>query len=124
MIIGALNADYEPIIQLTVRGNDGVVIQFDAVVDTGFNGFLTLPREILSRLGCQRLGLSRATLATGTVELLDLFEVQMLWDRKLWRIEAEAVDDVPLIGMAALLGYELRIEAKEGGAVTISLLEE
>jgi predicted aspartyl protease len=38
MIIGNVNADYEPIIRLGIRGVDGQINEQPAIVDTGFNG--------------------------------------------------------------------------------------
>jgi len=38
MITGIVNADFEPIIPLSVCGSDGRIYTQDAIVDTGFNG--------------------------------------------------------------------------------------
>ncbi len=42
MIIGSVNADYEPIIVLHICGADAKVHEQTAIVDTGFNGWLSL----------------------------------------------------------------------------------
>lgn len=44
MITGAVNADYEAVIRLRVYGPIGHEQEVDAILDTGFNGFLTLCR--------------------------------------------------------------------------------
>ena len=43
MMTGVVNADLEPLLRLTVRDAGGQPHDVEAVIDTGFNGFLTLP---------------------------------------------------------------------------------
>ena len=59
MIIGSVNADFEPIIPLSVCGSDGKVYTQDAfsakrnckaTVDTGFNGWLSLSPDLIAQL--------------------------------------------------------------------------
>ncbi len=50
MIIGIVNADFEPIIPLSVCGSDGTVCAQDAIVDTGFNGWLSLSPDLIAQL--------------------------------------------------------------------------
>ena len=49
MITGVVNADREAIIRLEVRGPALQVEVVDAVIDTGFDGWLTLPLALISR---------------------------------------------------------------------------
>jgi predicted aspartyl protease len=46
MITEIVNADFEPIIALSICGSDRKVCTQDVIVDTGFNGWLSLPTEI------------------------------------------------------------------------------
>jgi hypothetical protein len=50
MITGTVNADFEPIISLSIRGSDGNIYPHNAIVDTGFNGWLSLPPEFIAQL--------------------------------------------------------------------------
>ncbi|MEY2978965.1 MAG: hypothetical protein RLZZ435_3104 [Cyanobacteriota bacterium] len=50
MITGIVNADFEPIIPLLVCGSDGKIDTQDAIVDTGFNGWLSLPPDLITQL--------------------------------------------------------------------------
>ena len=45
--------------------------------------------------------------------------VIVIWDGQLRVIEINASDTAPLVGMALLEGFELRIQAYEGGSVVI-----
>jgi predicted aspartyl protease len=42
MITGIVNRDFEAIIPLSVYDSDGKIYRQDAIVDTGFNGWLSL----------------------------------------------------------------------------------
>ena len=52
MIRGEVSADWEATIRLKVLGPSGQEEDVEAVIDTGFNGFLTLPPDLIARLGC------------------------------------------------------------------------
>ena len=45
--------------------------------------------------------------------------VIVIWDGQLRVIEINASDTAPLVGMALLEGFELRVQAYEGGSVVI-----
>jgi clan AA aspartic protease len=91
MITGAVNADYEAVIRLRVQGSTGHVHEVDAIIDTGFNGFLTLPPALVTALGLTRLSRGRALLANGSEELFDIYGVTVLWDGQQRYVEADAV---------------------------------
>ncbi len=120
MISGVVNSDLEATVRLRIRGPGGQEQEIDAVIDTGFNGFLTLSPALVRQLSLTHLGQSRALLANGQEELLDLYEVTLLWDGQ-WRTEeADAADTDALVGMSLLYRYSVYIEAVEGGQVVIA----
>ena len=122
MISGVVNGNLEATIRLLLRGPGGQEQEIDAVIDTGFNGFLTLSPALVRQLSLPHLGQSRALLADGQEELLDLYEVTLLWDGQ-WRgVETDATDTGAVVGMALLYGYSVSIEAVEGGQVVIAAL--
>lgn len=51
MIHGAVNAALEAVVPLTVQGAAGRAHEIEAVIDTGFSGFLTLPSALVAVLG-------------------------------------------------------------------------
>lgn len=122
MISGTVNASREAIIRFSVRGPDGQEQEIEAVIDTGFNGFLTLSPSIVAALGLPLLGRGRAILANGSEELFNVHEVTVIWDGQTRVVEIDAADTDALVGMSMLYGYKLQVQAIDGGTVTIEAL--
>jgi clan AA aspartic protease len=122
MIPGVVNGDLEAIIRLVVRDSGGQEQEIAAMIDTGFNGFLTLSPALIRQLGLPHIGQSRALLANGQEELLDLYEVTLLWDGQWRTVETDAADMDALVGMSLLYRYSVYVEAVEGGQVVIEAL--
>jgi clan AA aspartic protease len=96
--------------------------QIDAVVDTGFTGYLTLRPAIITALQLTWLGREQGTLADGSVDLFDVYRATVIWDGQRRRVQVEAADVDPLVGMALLERHSLNIEVVSGGAVSIKPL--
>ena len=94
----------------------------DAVIDTGFNGFLTLPTRRIASLTLTYAGSTRAVLGDGQEVSLDLFEATVLWDGQEREAAVLAAEGSALVGMALLSGYRVTLEVKGGGVVTIENL--
>jgi clan AA aspartic protease len=119
MIAGTVNSLYELIIRLSVRDSTGQEQEVDAVLDSGFTGSLTLPPSRISSLGLTWRTRSSAILANGNVEELDIYTATIIWDGAPRVILVQAIDNVPLLGMALLVGFDLRARVTIGGKVQI-----
>ncbi len=119
MMTGTVNADLEALLQLTIRDVAGQPHGVEAVVDTGFNGFLTLPPALIAALGLPWLCRQEGQLADGSVLTFDVHVATVDWNGQPRGVEVEAADAQPLLGMALLQGAELRIQVVPGGSVTI-----
>ncbi len=51
MITGVVTEDRQAIIHLIVRGPAGQEQEVEAIIDTGFDGWLSLPSSLIVRLG-------------------------------------------------------------------------
>jgi len=122
MPLGVVNAAQEATLPLTVPVPGGQTQHVEALIDTGFSGFLTLPPARIASLGLTWLGRQQGTLADGRLLILDIYETTLLWDGQVRTVETQAVDAPPLLGMGLLDGNELRIAVKNGGAVSITAL--
>jgi clan AA aspartic protease len=80
MITGVVNAYREAIIRLTIRGPEGQEQEIAGVVDTGFNGSLTLRPALIVALGLPFRRRGRALLADGSESLFDVHEASVIWD--------------------------------------------
>ena len=122
MITGVVTANREAIIRLTVSGPAGVEQQIEAVVDTGFDGWFSLPPALIALLGLQWRRRGRALLADGSECVFDIYEATVLWDGSLRRIVVDEASTAPLVDMALLHGYDLSVQVRNGGSVTIKAL--
>jgi clan AA aspartic protease len=120
MMTGTVNADLEALLPLTVRHADGRAHDVEVVIDTGFNGFLTLPPALVSVLGLQWLCRQQGQLADGSVQVFDVYVAKVDWHGQSRSVEVEAADTQPLIGMALMQGSELRVQVMPGGSVIIA----
>lgn len=122
MIDGTVTADREIVIPLELLAADRSATRIQAVVDTGFNGFLTLPLDVMTTLRAPAAGTRRAELGDGKVVELAVYVVKVRWhdeDREVLALAAEAA---PLIGMSMLWGSRVGFNANAGGAVTIEAM--
>ena len=119
MIEGAVNAASQAIVGLVLRGPSGQARAVDAVVDTGFDRFLTLPPAMVTDLDLAFAGYSRVVLADGSDVALDSYAVTVLWDGRPRRVVAYVSDAAPLVGMSLLAGYQLCVDVEDGGRVVI-----
>ena len=119
MIQGLVNVAYEAVIPLTVQGPSGERREIEAVVDTGYNGFLTLPQDLVTELGLVYRDRGRAILADGSEVFFDTYDVAVLWDSRLRITRASAANTTPLVGMALLDHHTLYVEVENGGPVVI-----
>jgi len=109
MITGVVTASCQAIIRLTVRGPEGQEQAIDAVIDTGFDGILTLPPSLIATLGLVWPRRGRALLADGSESLFDIYETIVIWDGEPRRIAVDEADIDPLVGISLLYGYELMV---------------
>lgn len=123
MIEGVVNAAYEAVITLAVQGLTEQPREIEAVIDTGFTGFLTVTPALATELGLTLEGTGRATLADGSEVTFDLYEVALLWDGQLRYVLADEADTTPLVGMRLLDGCDLSIRVGSGGPVVIRAVE-
>lgn len=122
MINGRVTVYREAVISLSVKGSEDQYREIDAVIDTGFNGFLTLPASLIQELGLVWRRRGRAMLADGSESLFDIYEATITWDGRPRRIAVDEVNSDPLIGMSLLYGYELTVQVVDGGRVVINPL--
>jgi clan AA aspartic protease len=119
MITGIVNVDFEPIIPLSICGSDGKVYTQDAIVDTGFNGWLSLPPDLIAQLNLKWKRRGRAVLGDGSECVFNVYEAILVWDGNFLTIPIDEADSEPLVGMSLMEGYQLIVQVFEGGPVEL-----
>jgi clan AA aspartic protease len=121
MIVGVVKSR-EPRIRLRIKGHHGRECEVEAVVDSGYTGWLTLPPEVIEDLDLRWRTFGRATLADGSVSYFDVYQAKVLWDKRLRSLLVDEFDATPLVGMALMQGCELKMQIRSRGKVTIRRL--
>ena len=119
MIEGSVNPAYEAIIPLRLYGANGQAFDVSAVVDTGFNEFLTLPPQLVAELELPFAYFGQAILADDTEADFDVHHVTVSWDGQPRDVEVGAMGGTPLVGMLLLDRHTLTIDVEAGGRVAI-----
>ncbi len=79
MIRGVVNERCEAVLRLRLRGPDGVELDVDAIVDTGFSSSLTLPSAVIALLGLVRESSTSAKLGDGSIRRFDIYAAEIDW---------------------------------------------
>ena len=122
MIQGNVSATDEALLDLVVFSRRGQATPIRAVIDTGFTGYLTLPPTLIRELELRRAGEVMVELANGRLVKCLVYRTLVLWDGKKFDIPVDAADTDPLVGMAIMKGYDLRMQVKPGGRVILKSL--
>ena len=104
MIAGKVTAFREATIGLIVMGPNQLRQDVEAVLDTGFNGFLTLSSSVIHGLRLPLVGNRRATLGDGSVVVLDIYLASVLWHEREREVLVVQADGGALVGMSLLYG--------------------
>jgi clan AA aspartic protease len=94
----------------------------EAVIDSGFTGTLTLPPALIATLGLPWRSVDSATLADGSSCVFQVYVGKLVWDGKVRTILVAEAEADPLVGMRLLRGYELKMQVRARGKVTIKRL--
>jgi predicted aspartyl protease len=122
MIQGIVTPNRQARIRLTVFGSGGQPHDVDALMDTGFNLFLTLPAATIASLALPFALRTQATLADGSLVQLDCHRATVDWDGQPRAVLVVCADGGPLAGMSLLYGSRVTLDVVDGGAVTIEPL--
>ena len=124
MIRGVVTADYDAIIRLVVIGSRGQRERIEAVVDTGFDGWLSLPLSMIRDLELPWFRRGRASLGDGSESLFNIYRGSLVWDGKRRKVVIDACDTTPLVGMRMLAGWELNLPVQQKSRFVIRKLQK
>ena len=119
MIEGRINHRYEPVVNITFVNPTGESRELEAVVDTGFNGFIILPADLIEELELPFLNSSQAFLADDREVNVQVHQATLAWDGVHRRVRATASGTTALVGMQMMTDHRLEMDIRIGGAVRI-----
>jgi len=105
MIKGVVTRDRQAIISLKVQGPAGQERDIEAIIDTGFDGQLSLPESLVAALALAWRRRGCALLADGSDTIFDIYKAAAVWDGQSRRISVDEAETAPLVGMGLLEGY-------------------
>lgn len=124
MITGTVNRRHEVVIRLPVLDSAAQEHEIETILDTGFTGSLTLPPSLIEHMGLSWRSRTSAILANGNVEEFDIYVATVTWDGTARPILVHAIENAPLLGMAMLVGHDLRVRVIVGGSAEIEAVSE
>ena len=119
MITGHVNRRMEAIIPIALLDSHGALWRHEVVVDTGFNGDLTLPADFIRQLGFAEPGQLLAELADGQVIMCNYYHITILWEGFRQSVEVMESETQSLLGTNLLRGRMLMMQMIDGGDVII-----
>lgn len=119
MIEGEVSDRLQAVIELKLRTPRSGVVVVPAIVDTGFNGFLTLPSSQIWRYGLIEIGSYRVELGDGSIINSTVYDAILLWRDAERLIPIESADGPSIVGMRLLEGFDLWMQIRGGGRVLI-----
>ena len=114
MLKGLVNSRGEPVVHITLLSANNRAGFFPAVIDTGFNGTLSLPELLIRRLGWRWIGHESYEIATGDVVREKVFVGRIRWLGRVQEVDVVAshAKDI-LIGTRLLADHRLLIDFRK-----------
>src|SRR5438552_3142187 len=100
MITGVVNGQLEATVQLVIHDATGQAQDVEVVVDTAYNGSLTIPPAQVTALGLAMRYQQQFRLADGSMRVIDIYEATVIWDGQSRMVEVDEIDAPPLVGTA------------------------
>ena len=120
MILGYVR-DYLPRVVITLPGLNGP-LSVELIVDTGFDGDLSMPGGPLAQLHASFSMERIIRLADGSKRRRPYYDILLDWDGEERVTEVTVLENDPLLGALLLDGFNLQIEMTTGGVVQIDRL--
>ena len=122
MMQGFVNQNCEAMMPIVVGRDNKPTQLVEALIDTGFTGFLSLPLSMIESLGLPWIFSDSVTLGDCSEVIFQMYRATVIWDGQFKVVDVAASESEPLLGMSLLYGFKLQVEAIERGTVTIEAM--
>lgn len=109
----------QPCIEVTLILPNGQQIVIEFVIDTGYEGGLTLPAKVVAALNLPFYQRVSANLADDSSRMVDVHRTTILWQGQTLNAAVLAMGQRPLLGTSLLDGNDLSIHFEDGGPVSV-----
>src|SRR5262245_21930568 len=99
MILGVVDANLQVTVRLYIEDVSGQTHPIDAIIDTGFSGFLSIPSAQIASLGLPWITRDQVLLGDGTIQWFDIYFSSIIWDTQSRSVRVYAINTNPLVGM-------------------------
>ena len=124
MISGEVSAYYQaPLVTIDIINAEGRPYSAELLLDTGFNGDMTLHSETIRHLNLEPAGDRSFILADGQRVSLESYWATISWHGHFIRVSVTSSEGDPLMGMNLLWGSRLTLDAIDQGEVSIEELQ-
>ena len=120
MMIGQWRNGF-PRVMLTLPGLQGP-LEVEFIVDTGFEGGLTLPEALISQSEVSVQERRSIKLAGGVRQRCYSYELILEWENEAQAVEVLTLEGDPLLGNDLWKNYSLQAENTDGGDVSFESL--
>ena len=110
-------------LNVVVFDNHGKRHWLRPLLDTGFDGGLTLPGAMIETLGLEYLHETPSRLANGTIEPLATYRVKLLWRDAIEETEVYRTEGTPLLGMDMMRGLRIEFDAMHLGEIVANPID-
>jgi len=118
-----INATIDQYLSIRVRlefiGNNGANVSYDALFDTGFSEYFSLPRHLIDVLGYTETDREIMILGDGTQREISIYEGHIIWDGQEQNAAIHCLDDDALVGMRQIENYLVTIPVRVGETATL-----
>lgn len=110
MMQGFVNQSCEAIIPVVVGHSKARQQMVQAVIDTGFTGFLSLPSSLIESLELPWIFRDSATLGDGSEVLFDMYRASVIWHGQYQVVDVAASEAEPLVGMGLIMDLSFKLK--------------
>jgi clan AA aspartic protease len=121
-VINGIVIGRQPQLKVVLRIVNYPDLEIGCVIDTGFEGALTLPISAIEKLQLPFVARINANLANDDNVVTSVHRATIVWDGAEIEIPVLAMGSRPLIGTLLLNNYNLNIDFCDGGILSVETL--